>query len=210
MNGLDRLRLAHPFPPSPPEVPASEHGWFGPEHVELLSPCVGPKTQVILELGSWMGKSTRWLANQAPQATVIAVDHWQGSPEHVNDENYRKLIPTLYDTFIKGCWPLKDRIIALKMDTVQGMWTVLGHEVMPDVIYLDASHEYEDVRRDLEILFNLFPKALLAGDDLLWPGVERAVREKMRERRLKIGRKHNVWWRDAEPFRCIPGGVPFE
>jgi hypothetical protein len=35
------------------------------------------------------------------------------------------------------------------------------------------------------------------------------MREKSKEGRIKVGRKHNVWWRDAAPFRAIPGGVAF-
>ena len=49
-----------------------------------------------------------------------------------------------------------------------------------DFIYIDASHEYEDVKRDIKLYENLLsPGGYLFGHDFLprWPGVVKAVLE---------------------------------
>ncbi len=205
---LQELRNAFPFPKDPPAVPELDHGWFGPEHVELLSGAVGPNVAVALELGSWLGKSTRFLASKCPNAAVIAVDHWAGSPEHHVMADCRPLLPTLYDTFIKNCWAFKDRIVPLRMDTVSGMKLVHQHGIRPDLIFIDAGHEYPSVNADISHALRLFPDAILCGDDFIWEGVGRSVREHVRAGAMKTWVKHNVWWREHPTFGHIQGAVP--
>ena len=51
-----------------------------------------------------------------------------------------------------------------------------------DFVFIDASHKYNDVKDDIE---HWFPKVrkggMLAGDDLSWPGVGKAVKELLPE-----------------------------
>ena len=45
----------------------------------------GPGQGAVVEIGSLMGRSTAWLASAARESRrgkVVAVDHFQGSPEH--------------------------------------------------------------------------------------------------------------------------------
>lgn len=205
--GVQELRKAFPFPTVPPAVPVSDHGWFGPEHVELLSGAMGPQVKVVLELGSWLGKSTRWTAERAPNAVVIAVDHWQGSVEHHTTPGWKAMLPTLYDTFIKNCWPLKDRIVPLRADTVTGMKIVHQNGIEPDIIFIDAGHDYISARADLSNALGLFPKAAVCGDDFMWPGVAQTVREHAHAKIMKAFAKGNVWWKENPVFAKIQGGV---
>jgi predicted O-methyltransferase YrrM len=47
-----------------------------------------------------------------------------------------------------------------------------------DFVFIDASHEYEDIKNDI---IHWLPKVkiggILAGHDMVWPGVARAVSE---------------------------------
>lgn len=202
---IETLHEAYRFPAAPPQVPPSDHGWFGPEHVELLTPFLNPSLKVVLEVGSWLGKSTRFIADHAPGALVIAIDTWQGSPEHRNNGEWNRMLPTLYETFLKSCWAYRERIIPIRADSVTALKIVHSHGIKPEVIYLDGSHEYPDVKRDMETILSFFPEADLTGDDFMWPGVERAVKETARPRNVPILRKGNVWWKNVPRVAPLVG-----
>lgn len=205
--GLEELRSVFRFPKELPKVPPSDHGWFGPEHVELLSGALLPSTKIVLELGSWMGLSTRFIARNAPNAVVLAVDHWCGSLEHKTDPHLSSFLPTLYDTFISSCWEYRQQIVPVRMATVLAMKLLHEHGVFPDLIYIDASHEYWDAKSDIHHAFALFPTAAIAGDDFMWEGVGRAVREWAADGMLPAVAKGNIWWKEGPLFAHIQDGV---
>jgi len=206
--GIPELKATFHFPPEPPAVPPSDHGWFGPEHVELLSGALSSGTKVFLEMGSWLGKSTRFIAAHAPNAFIIAIDHWKGSAEHHSTPEWKALLPTLYETFLKNCWPYRDRIIPMRIDTVSGMKLVFQQGISPDVVFIDAGHDYISARADLSYALGLFPNAAICGDDFMWEGVARTVTEHVRAGIMKGFRKGNVWWRENPVFASIKGAVP--
>lgn len=203
--GLEDLKKMFPFPASEPDVPLSDHGWFGLENEELLKAALGPHTKVVLELGSWLGKSTRFIAQAAPNAALIALDHWLGSAEHKINPTLRPMLPILHETFLKNCWALRDRLIPLRANTVPGMKLVHGHGILPDLVYVDAAHDYQSVRADIMTALELFPDALLCGDDFQWPGVAQAVRERVSEGAMTALVKGNAWWRAAVAFGVVKG-----
>ena len=47
--------------------------------------------------------------------------------------------------------------------------------IVPEVIYVDASHHYEDVLQDLSMCLARFPNARICGDDWDYPPVARAA-----------------------------------
>lgn len=194
MDGLVELRKRFLFPSKPPPVPRSDHGWFGDANREVLRAIIKPKFKVIVELGSWLGLSTRFLAKTAPKAAVIAIDHWLGSAACHEDDEWRKFIPTLYETFLASSWNYRSQIVPMRMNTIPGLELVHSLGIKPDLVYIDADHEYASVRADLEKTLSLFPKARVAGDDLWHDGVHRALDEVARERRLEILNYECCWW----------------
>jgi predicted O-methyltransferase YrrM len=169
---------------------------------------MGRDVKIILELGSWLGRSTRWMAEQSPNAVVLAIDHWQGSVEHHATPEWRAMLPTLYVTFIKNCWTLKDRVVPVRMDTVLGMQLVHRHAILPDLVFIDAGHDYVSARADLSNALGLFPHAILCGDDFMWEGVARTVTEHVRSGIMRGFVKGNVWWRENPAFEHIRDGIP--
>jgi len=145
------------FPKIKPNVAEDYHGWFGPKNEEMLLQDVR-KSKVIVELGSWLGKSTIWICKNS-NAIVFAVDHWEGSKEHTSEELLLK-ISSLQETFFVNCWNFRSRIIPIKMKTIEGIDFLKRENVIPDLIYLDSSHEYIDVLADLEKCYSSLPKEL--------------------------------------------------
>lgn len=206
---LADLFVKYGFPKEMPQVPPVDHGWLSPDVKEMLSCALRPgRTEVIVELGAWLGKSTRFIATRCPGAVVVSVDHWKGSREHQQMPDCVGLLPVLYETFIRNCWEHRDRVLALKERTNDGLILLAEHKVRPDVIYVDASHEYGDVYNDILLCLSLFPDAVLCGDDWKWPGVQQAVTELATGgRRMRAWRKGNVWWRENSVFDRLRAGA---
>lgn len=193
---LDRLRRAFPWPDEKPEAPepAENAGWLGEGTDATLADALSDRTRVVVELGAWLGMSTRYILERAPNATVISVDHWEGSPEHRARDEFRAMLPTLYDTFLSLCWGHRERIVPLRMSTIDGLRTIARHGVEPDVIYVDAEHSYRAVTAELELASELFPRARLVGDDFDWRGVREAVQNFARRNGLGVARHGARGW----------------
>lgn len=135
----------------------------------------GVTVNTILELGSWKGRSAITMAGLNPRATIYCVDTWLGSFEMYNMPSVRKQIPTAYDEFLENVAPYK--IMPLRMTSVCGLKYVHWQNIEPDVIFIDASHEFEEMKIDVALARELFPKAIIFGDDYAdeWPGVREVV-----------------------------------
>lgn len=185
---------AYPWPsqkPEPPHFP--QRNWLFPGTQEALSTCVNPSTALIVEVGSWTGRSTRFLASLAPNATIVAIDHWQGSPEHAEDAELVAALPHLYETFLAECWNYRDQIIPVRLTSVEGLQRVAEAGLSPDVVYIDADHKFDSVVDDLTTALDLFPKAQIVGDDLNWDDVRRAVEQVASERGLTFSAFGTGW-----------------
>lgn len=194
------LAALHPWPSERPEAPPNDcPGWLSTSTRELLASVLSDDTRLVVELGSWLGLSTRFIADRAVNAAIVAVDHWRGSSEHRDDPRLRNLLPVLYESFLDNCWEHRARIIPLRMDTIAALDTIARHRLSPDIIYLDADHSYEAVRADLSQILTLFPQSILIGDDWDWATVRRAATEAAGRHRGRIG-VHGCAWRfcDAE------------
>jgi hypothetical protein len=143
----------------------------------LLAAELSADTRLVLELGAWLGLSTRYIADCAPNARIITVDTWEGSPEHRDNPALQTLLPHLQAAFWQSCWSYRNRITALRMTTLSGIETVARYSLAPDLIYIDAEHSYEAVLVELNLCYHHFPTAVLTGDDFAAPGVKQAVIE---------------------------------
>lgn len=192
------LKEKYNWPDEKPDVEENQHGWFLEDAAEVLSSFLNEDTKLIVELGSWVGKSTRHMLEAAPNATIIAVDHWKGSAKSQHMPKRKKMLPTLYETFLVNCWKFKDRLIPLKSDTLSGLQEIHDNDLSPDLVYIDADHSYEMVLKDIRKTIELFPNAQIVGDDWLWRGkrrpVERAVKECAEEFGFNIETIGNTWY----------------
>jgi Methyltransferase domain len=173
-DALAELSAHFPWPVTKPELSAvasNRLGWGLPEN--LLRSNINEQTRVIVELGTWLGESARFFLEHALRATVICIDHWKGSAEHERDNP--EMLPTLYEDFLALNWDYRDRIIPIRKDTADGLKTLASYHVVPDLIYVDASHEFNDVQLDLDLIDMHFQSAIVIGDDYDWDGVRRAV-----------------------------------
>ncbi len=186
MTGLDALRAAHPWPRQPPTVRRYWDGWLVNSTRAMLAGVLNDETRLVVECGSWLGKSARHILECAPNATLICIDTWNGSPELMHYE----YVPVLYEAFLQNLWSERARVIPMRMDSLDGLTevadTLVGLDalaagatgLMPDVVYLDSDHTYEHVLTELETCYVFWPNATIVGDDYRHPdhpGVKQAA-----------------------------------
>jgi hypothetical protein len=200
-SGLVELRRRYPWPEKRPDVPHILHagrpdGWCSRENVDLFRAHLSEQSQVVVELGSWLGRSATFFAEAAPNAAIICIDHWKGSSEHHRRPDWKEKLPVLYDTFLTHLWEHRDRVVPMKTGTLDGMVELVLLEIAPDLVYVDASHETPFVYEDLMAVLEYFPDAFTCGDDWCHASVEKGVMQAVQrlgiEDRLRHG--HVMWW----------------
>jgi len=192
---LSDLVTANPWPAVKPALDFDDQGWLADEHKVFVKPYLSPDAKVILELGSWLGKSTRLWLRLAPNATLICVDTWRGSTDMIGnvDAEPRLAAGLMYEQFLANQWDERHRVIPIKTDSQIGMEQVAAAGVVPDFIYFDTEHTTTHVRAELETALRLFPTSQFYGDDWGWPSVQKAVTEFAAERGYVAKGLGNAW-----------------
>ncbi len=157
-------------------------GWFS--YPNLYSRIVKrfPSGSRFVEVGCWKGKSAAYMcveiANSNKDIEFFCVDTWEGSVEHEGMEE----LPKLYDIFIDNMRPVGEYYFPLKMTSLEAVKKFKDNSL--DFVFIDASHEYEDVRDDILAWYpKVKPGGIIAGHDYYhdeydwFPGVKRAVNE---------------------------------
>jgi hypothetical protein len=129
--------------------------------------------QRIVEIGSYLGRSTRALADNTA-GVVHAVDDWKGPRDEAIPDAERA---ELFAKFLANTAGLDGRLQVHRADHAAelGSWSS-----SVDMVFIDGSHDYEDVKRDIAFWQARAPEeCLLSGHDFSpgWPGVMRAVTE---------------------------------
>lgn len=158
-------------------------GWTSRQTGELLwhfaANCQSQEGAIV-EIGSWKGRSTIWLAKGSQKGSgkkVYAVDPHTGSAEHI--EKYGSDINT-YTDFLKNIEQagVKDLVIPVRKT---GAEFSKEFKNPVELIFIDGDHSYEGVCEDFK---NWFPKMVEGGimvfdDTQDWPGPRRLVKNEV-------------------------------
>ncbi len=145
-------------------------GWLGRKEGQYLYSLakLGSKLGGVVEIGSWKGKSTIWLAKgceATPGAKLYAIDPHRGGSE----EEFRRNIR------MAGVESVLVPIVQASMDAVQGWEQPIG------LLWIDGDHRYESVRDD----FFVWERHVVEGgiialhDTYSWEGVRKLVDEEI-------------------------------
>lgn len=144
----------------------------------------------IAEIGVYKGRGTAiWnvmLINNNIDYNYYAIDHFLGSSEHIESFDY-------YTATLENLKPIEDKINIIKNDSKTESKNY--PDEFFDVVYIDASHEYEYVKEDI---LHWYPKVkkggIISGDDYIlgWPGVMQAVNEIFKDKVNVVAGQQ--WW----------------
>lgn len=184
----------------------------------LLKKNLSAKT--IIEVGSYLGASTYYLANKLDsRGLVYAVDWWRGlnyaqeipvSGDEFNGWGHHLPLNTgMYEQFLSNMIHLgiSSKVVPIRCKTLEAIKMLHNKGVyQADLIYLDADHSYSVVLEELKAYFPFVEgkKGIICGDDWGWSapflgqdyelGVERAVKEFSKEKNLKYFSSGCFWW----------------
>jgi hypothetical protein len=130
---------------------------------------------VVCEVGSWAGRSAMIMADAG--ATVHCVDHWQGNKH--DDGCCGVDSATAHRAFLDNTKAHREagliQYFLGSSEEAASYYSRLG--VFFDIVYIDAEHTYEAVKKDIA-LWKPLAVHLLAGHDYKsFPGVAKAVNE---------------------------------
>ncbi len=126
----------------------------------------------IVEVGSFLGRSTRAMADNTP-GWVMAFDNWFGPREIAMDGREH-----VYEVFRKNMNGLVETNKLLILSGDHGDLNLIPTWLQPDMVFIDGSHDYESVKRDILIWKDLMvPGGLLCGHDAQMPEIQQALNE---------------------------------
>jgi hypothetical protein len=180
-RGLEALRRDNPWPELPDVAPfyLSLDGG-GRELVSKL--LQQPGIELMVEIGCFLcGSTIQWL-DANPSLTVIGIDPWDGNfGPHIRMRaaEGNRAMDTLEDPVataeaverygnfviaVNNVRGYRERFIPVRQLSPDALHYLKRRDITPDVVYIDA-FKHED---DLYVADDLWPGAILCGDDWNW------------------------------------------
>lgn len=199
--------LKDPFASFPENLYLEDkQGWSSSVHFFLDQSIEEIRPKIVVEIGVWKGRSAIHMGKKIKalnlDAVIIAVDTWLGSSEHWINPKYEKDIksvhgyPNLYFTFMQNIMSegLQDVVLPMPLDSINAIEVFRSKELMPELIHIDAGHDYKSVMSDLEAWWpQLRPGGIMVGDDYSskWPQVYKAWNDFFSEPSIPIEEGEN-------------------
>lgn len=145
----------------------------------------------IIEVGTWKGASAIHMGNLVKKynldCKIYCIDTWLGALEFWTTDaqtEERDLLlkngyPQIYYQFLSNVKHsnLTDTIIPIPINSDIAYKVLRYYNIVANMIYIDASHEYDDVCRDLINYRTLLHRGgVICGDDWHQPQVQTAVK----------------------------------
>lgn len=171
-------------------------GWMSDGELLFLAEQAS-RHKIILEVGSYCGRSTRAMADNTT-GTIYAIDPWDGdyqvygNPRDLAYMSYHQngnleILKEFQRNLDEHFWT--ERVIPCRMK-----FEDFKPIVVPDMIFIDAIHDYGPVKHDIFKAMKLMENGgLLCGHDYSgnWPGVIKAVDEVFGQ---GIQVHESIWW----------------
>ena len=155
-------------------------GWMNGKELQWLSEQAG-KHDLIVEVGTWKGRSAACLAQHAI-GKLYCVDHFHGNPGNRDDKHLQAVLDR--EGLIAECrynlkeWLDSGTVELMIMSSQEACVVLAGFNVRPDMIFIDADHEYRSVKQDIELWLSLLRAGgILCGHDINQRSVLKAVDE---------------------------------
>ena len=186
----------------------SVHGWFNftnlyREMVKTFDP-----NSIFVEIGTWKGQSACFMAveiiNSLKQIDFYCVDTWDGQDtygQYNSDEDVKN--NTVYSQFLKNIEPVNGVIKPIRKKSSEAVDSFKDNSI--DFIFIDASHDYDNVKKDMVAWFPKLKKTgIFAGHDYQskCPGVIKAVQEFSEEQNLPFKVEGMCWRFDVIQDLC--------
>lgn len=164
--------------------------WFDTPSQEALAE-LARKTEgvngLVVEVGSWEGRSTIALANAVYPTFVHAIDTWEGSPGEISAALAgERNVYEQWKTNIRECTRLN--VLPHRMGWRE--WFAANRDPIR-FLFIDAEHTYREVADNIDAAIPyLGAGAIICGDDIHHPPIIEAVIERFPEAQVTA----TLWW----------------
>lgn len=187
LGGWRLLQDEYPWPKNRPAITGPHmnkiHGWLS-EGTWVMIRKYLPPAGIVLELGTWMGRSAKRMLDTESNIRLVCIDTWLGSLE-IN-RMHRDMLATIIDHCRHHLWPYRERVVLMQIDQLLGLQKAAECGVGPRLIYVDAAHDEESVYQGVLAAGTTFPDAHLVGDD--WGASHFGVTEGVVRANVELGR----------------------
>ena len=163
-------------------------GWFPEENVSALETIIKQyDIKTVTEIGSFLGKSTVFFAEQGLK--VNAIDpfvEWEEGNENL--EAIQEGGKDFYDKFLDNIQGYEDKITVFR-NTSEEASKIVGKA---DMVFIDGAHDYNSVKNDI-LFWKDKARKIICGDDYRdWEEVSKAVNEVFGEK-VKV-LNNRIWY----------------
>ena len=161
-------------------------GWMLPTELAWLAEKAS-KAQIGIEIGSWMGRSTRAIGDHI-QGTLFSIDNWRGLRRSKHHRSKRLYFNNLHDLLGSG------KIVSIEHNSQLGIPHLLkDHQA--DFLFIDGDHSYDGCLSDITHFSSIVRSGgIISGHDYdhpKHPGVRQAVHHAFGD---YINLHDTIWW----------------
>ena len=162
-------------------------GWLLPYQVYILYAMASHLKGKLVEIGSWKGRSASvfCFATEPSDVQLYCVDTWKGSEEH-KDLNTSNLLNEFKSNLQK--FNFLSRVNIQQGSSIE--ISKLHENESCDIIFVDAAHDYENVKADILAWYpKLKKQGIMIGHDYPdelatdFQGLKQAVNEEVKDKK---------------------------
>jgi predicted O-methyltransferase YrrM len=160
-------------------------GWMSEPELRWLAERA-EQHKIIVEIGSYLGRSTRALAENT-SGIVYAIDKWTSSEElpmydFEEEVHFSRFRRNVEDLIASGkCVPIiADHRAGVPINEIA------------DMVFIDGSHSYEAAKDDI-LKWLPITRSLICGHDYDYPTVKQAIAETLGN--VNAVENTNIWWK---------------
>ncbi len=144
------------------------------------------KVRSIIEVGSFLGMSACFFAERVDE--VVCVDRFDREISQFAADQMGIELASHHEMFLDNTAAYPN-IESIKADSL----VAAAMDLKADLVYIDAGHEYQEVKADVEA-WTPHAGKVICGDDNQpnWPGVQRYARE------IGADTSERIWWLPIE------------
>jgi predicted O-methyltransferase YrrM len=172
-------------------------GWFHDTSAEKLTELIETHNiKSVIEIGSFVGKSTVFFAQNANIERVLCVDPFIMWEEGKQNGDAQAFGEDFYEEFLKNIQEAEvtEKISVLRMSSKEAFNKDVDTDSLAyaDLIYIDGAHDYVSIFNDI-VMWRMRAVSVICGDDYdeHWLDVKKAVDEIFGDRVKVAG---NLWY----------------